>query len=201
VASMGHHDPLDGLITCMEIREQPAGQPESASLDLTAEIADLAGMCQGANWTTPDPLGLGGLLADAWRLVHLQSTKARPLLPGVLPDMLEAAVVGLSIFTRDNSMHLPAAQRLAFRELGLSIGLQAIPRIEALVSLRPDFYNAQARLDSLLEALKNHLPLQEQIEEFWLDPPNREVPSWKDHADINMVMLATSLAPEGYLDL
>jgi hypothetical protein len=53
----------------------------------------------------------------------------------------------------------------------------------------------------LLKTLRNYMPLQEQIEEFWLDPGNREAASWKDHADINMVMLATSLAPEGYLNL
>jgi hypothetical protein len=201
VTSMGHHDPLDGLITWMEIREQTAGQPESNARELAAEIVDLADMCQDANWTTPDALGLGGLLADAWRLVHLLSTKAQLPRPGLLQDMLEAAAVGLSIFTRDNSMHLPAGQRLAFRELGLSIGLQAIPRMEALVSLHPGLCRPQSRLESLLEALRNYLPLQEQIEQFWLEPANREVPIWKDHTDINMVMLATSLAPEGYLDL
>jgi hypothetical protein len=115
--------------------------------------------------------------------------------------MLEAAVVGLSIFTKDNSLHLPADHRLAFRELGLSIGLQAITRIEALVSSRQDLFSNEPRLASMLEALGNYLPLQEQIEQFWLEPEKREAPSWKEHADINMVMLATSLAPEGYLDL
>jgi len=53
----------------------------------------------------------------------------------------------------------------------------------------------------LLDSLKHYLPLLEQIEQFWLDPENRTVPSWKDHVEINTVMLATSLAPEGYLDL
>jgi hypothetical protein len=200
VASMGHHDPLDGLISCMEIREQTAGQPGIDHPGLDAEIVDLADMCQGANWTTPDPLGLGGLLADAWRLLQLQSAQAEIPVPGLLYDMLDAAVIGLSIFTRDNSLHIPAAQRLAFRELGLSIGLQAIPRIESLVSSRPDFFSNKSRLDLLLEALKHYLPLQEQIEQFWLEARNREVPSWNAHADINMVMLAASLAPEGFLD-
>lgn len=201
VVSMGHHDPLDGLITCLEIRKQAAGQPEIAEADLAAAIIDLADMCQGANWTTPDPLGLGGLLADAWRLVQLQNTRGELPLPGLLQDILEAVLVGLSIFTRDNSMHLPALHRLAFRELGLSIGLQAIARIETLVSIRPDLCRNEPRLASLLGALRTYLPLQEQIEEFWLDPENREASSWLDHLDINMVMLAASLAPEGYLDL
>ena len=201
VAAMGHHDPLDGLITCLEIREQTARQPELRPPDLDAQIIDLAEICQGANWTTFDPLGLGGLLADAWRLVRLPRANAPIPLPGLLQNMLDAAVVGLSIYTRDNSMLLPATDRLAFRELGLSIGLQAITRIKTLVSWQPDIFSAEPGLDSLLEALRHYLPLQEQIEQFWLEPENREVPSWKDHRDINMVMLATSLEPEGYLDL
>jgi hypothetical protein len=201
VDSMGHHDPLDGLLTCIEIREQTARLPSAIPLDLAAEISKLADMCRGVNWTTPDPLGLGGLLADAWRLAQLQSLKARISLPGLLPDMLDAAVVGLSLYTRDNSMHLSAAYRLAFRELGLAIGLQVIARIEVLVTSHPDLFRHESGLLPLLEALKQYVPLHEQIEQFWLRTENREVPSWTEHGDINMVMLATSLAPDGYLDL
>ena len=201
VDSMGHHDPLDGLLTCIEIREQTARLPSAIPLDLAAEISKLADMCRGVNWTTTDPLGLGGLLADAWRLAQLQSFKARISLPGLLPDMLDAAVVGLSLYTRDNSMHLSAAYRLAFRELGLAIALQVIARIEVLVSSHPDLFRHESGLLPLLEALKQYVPLHEQIEQFWLRTENREVPSWTEHGDINMVMLATSLAPDGYLDL
>ncbi|MBE9521478.1 MAG: hypothetical protein IME97_10120 [Proteobacteria bacterium] len=201
VDAMGHHDPLDGLITCLEIRERAVEQPEMDLSALDAAIIDLADMCQGVNWTTPDPLGLGGLLTDTWHLAQLQSTGAQIPLPGLLQDMLDAAIVGLSIYMRDNSMHLPAAHRLAFRELGLAIGLQAVKRIETLVARRPELFNSESRLDTLLNALQPYLPLQEQIERFWLEPQNRKVPSWKEHADINMVMLATSLAPGWYLDL
>jgi hypothetical protein len=45
------------------------------------------------------------------------------------------------------------------------------------------------------------LSLIEKIEMFWLDGTNREANSWTEHRDINMVMLATSLAPDGYLAL
>jgi len=41
--------------------------------------------------------------------------------------------------------------------------------------------------------------LGETIENFWLDPANQKAGTWKDHRHINMVMLATSLAPDGYL--
>jgi hypothetical protein len=201
VAAMGHHDSLDGLISCIEILEQTKGETEEVAQSLEAEINDLADMSRGVNWTTPDALGLGGLLADAWRLVQLQGAKGNLEPAGLLQDMLEAAAVGLSIYTRDNSMHQPADYRLAFRELGLCIGLQAIERIEAIGASRPDLFKSEHRLVPLLGTLKNYLPLRWMIKHFWLKPENWEVPSWKEHADINMVMLATSLMPEGYLDL
>ncbi len=201
VAVMGHHDPLDGLITYLEIRHQAKDRPETASHALEEQINDFAAMCRGVNWTTPDPLGLGGLLADGWRLAQLRHAKAEIPLPDLLPQMLEAAVVGLSIYTRDNSQHLPATHRLAFRELGLAIGLQAVKRLRALAGRNPYFFTDNSRLIPILDELHHYLPLMEQIEEFWLAPEHREVSSWTDHMDINMVMLATSLAPAGYLDL
>jgi hypothetical protein len=201
VASMGHHDPLDGLITCLEIRLESVRSHDGVPWHLEAALNDLTEMSRGINWTTPDPLGLGGLLADSWRLMQLQSVGAQMPLPGLLQNMLNAALVGLSIYTRDNFMHLPADQRLAFRELGLSIGLQALERLEFHIARNPDILKDEPSLISLLDSLKHYLPLLEQIEQFWLDPENRAVSSWNDHVDINTVMLATSLAPEGYLDL
>ena len=56
-------------------------------------------------------------------------------------------------------------------------------------------------LGSRLERLMRYVPLLEMIEDFWLEPRNRESETWKEHEDINAVMLATSLAPEGYLAL
>jgi len=44
-------------------------------------------------------------------------------------------------------------------------------------------------------------PLRDIIEAFWLATANRQASSWTGHRDINMVMLATSLAPDGYLSL
>jgi hypothetical protein len=49
--------------------------------------------------------------------------------------------------------------------------------------------------------MMRYLPLCEGIEKFWLDPASRENETWKAHREINMVMLATSLAPDGYLAL
>jgi len=56
-------------------------------------------------------------------------------------------------------------------------------------------------LDLKIESLMQYSPLSEMIETFWLEGTNREANSWMAHRDINMVMLAASLAPDGYLIL
>jgi hypothetical protein len=38
-----------------------------------------------------------------------------------------------------------------------------------------------------------------EIERFWLEPPRQEASTWREHEDINAVMLAASLLPSGYL--
>ena len=38
----------------------------------------------------------------------------------------------------------------------------------------------------------------EQIEAFWCRPVHRQARAWREHPGINSVMLATSLAPDGY---
>ena len=56
-------------------------------------------------------------------------------------------------------------------------------------------------LHSRLSDLSQFLPLAKIIEDFWLESVNRQSNSWVAHLDINSVMLATSLAPDGYLIL
>jgi hypothetical protein len=91
---------------------------------------------------------------------------------------------------------MAATYRLAFRELGLAIGLHAVAALRSLVT------ESGARLESLgtsLQALMPHVPLADTIESFWLAPSNQATESWTAHRDINAVMLATSLVPDGYL--
>jgi len=52
---------------------------------------------------------------------------------------------------------------------------------------------------SRIETVMRYATLIEVIENFCLEPTNREASSWTEHQDINMVMLATSLTPDGYL--
>jgi len=47
--------------------------------------------------------------------------------------LVEASLVGLNAFAREDSLDSPADYRLAFRELGLSIGLGALERLPELV--------------------------------------------------------------------
>ena len=75
VPSMGHHDPLDGLVTYAQLREtQEKDLEKSPDLDLTAELAEMVRMCQHQNWETDDSLGLGGLMTDAYRAAQLSLT-------------------------------------------------------------------------------------------------------------------------------
>ena len=52
-----------------------------------------------------------------------------------------------------------------------------------------------------LEALRRYAPLGEEIESFWRAPAHQRAGTWSEHQDINEVMLATRLAPDGFLVL
>ena len=67
ISSMGQHDPLDGLITCLELQTAP-GFDQADGTDLTPAIVNLTQMCAQGRWATEDPLGIGGLLDAATRL-------------------------------------------------------------------------------------------------------------------------------------
>jgi hypothetical protein len=98
-------------------------------------------------------------------------------------------------------LQLPVDYRLAFRELGLSIGLRAVERLQDLIEDEPASFEAQSAIAAAVEALASYAPLIARIERFWLDPTHQKAESWTAHGDINRVMLATSLAPDGYLRL
>ncbi len=200
VPSMGLHDPLDGLVTYSQLQATAAEDPEQSTAALRAEIADMADICEGKSWATDDPLGVGGLLSDAFRVAQL-IVKGHFTLPGLLAILLDASLVGLEAFVREDSLKLPADYRLAFRELGLSIGLGVVERLPGLVERMEHTFSKEHELKMRMNALKQYETLKEVIEEFWLQPEYQEAESWVAHRDINMVMLATSLSPDGYLTL
>ena len=198
VQSMGLHDPLDGLITYTRLAATAAGDPEG-SADLGEEIADMAGMCKGRSWVTDDPLGIGGLLSDTLSVARLM-TAGYFSQSGLLVILLEAALLGLKAFDLDR-MNLPANDRLAFRELGLSIGLRAFQGLSDLIGRNKPLFPEEYDLDDRIRALRPYERLAETIEAFWLQPEHRQGDLWMTDRNINMVMLATSISPAGYLTL
>jgi hypothetical protein len=191
VASMGQHDPLDAFVTCKQLDATAAAQRIASGPELDAIASDFERMIDERRLATTDPLGIGGLLVDACRLAQLDT---RAELAGRL---LAASLVGLRRWSNDPDLRAAAERRLAFRELGLSIGLAAAAMIaDGALASRLDDVGRGA-----LEELAQYLPLRDEIESFWLQPHHRDTRAWAEHADIDEVMLATSLLPEGFLAL
>jgi hypothetical protein len=201
VPSMGHHDPLDGFITYNQLQLCATDNSEKTpGPDLREEITDMENICRGKSWETDDPLGIGGLLCDACRVAQMIVSKDLDQID-LLEILLDASLQGLVSFSRTNSLNLPTDYRLAFRELGLSIGMRAVEKLQGLIEEKPGMFKERHTLHEHIEALMRYSSLIETIEGFWLEPTNRETNSWRDHLDINTVILATSLAPDGFLTL
>lgn len=197
VPSMGQHDPLDGLVTLQQLRA--CGPQAGEQPDLSREIRELESVCQGRDWATDDALGIGGLLCSAWQTARLIAEGSVVMPPGLLQEMLDAALVGLPAVAGMNIPALPADYRLAFRELGLTIGLHAAERLQGLVAEKPALFAGHDRLSAQLVQLLRYKAFAGVLEQFWLAGQNRKAKTWIDHREINMVMLATSLVPDGFL--
>ncbi|HSO35006.1 MAG TPA: hypothetical protein VLT33_20910 [Labilithrix sp.] len=191
VASMGHHDPLDGFVKCAELEATASELGITGGPRLETQAADFAEMLDRDALATSDPLGLGGLLVDACHLAQLERAGQ-----DLVAALLAASLTSLRHYLAQVDLRAPAERRLGFRELGLAIGLAAIPRLEELARQR---LGVAAR-GSLAE-LKRYVSLGTEIEDFGLRPEHRRTPSWLAHEDINDVMLATTLAPDGFLVL
>lgn len=172
VSAMGQHDPLDGFLTCLEL-DVTAAALQAPGPSLAAVAGEFSAMLDADALATADPLGIGGLLMDADRAERLMRAGALVGHETLLPGLIEVALVGLRSWTSQPDLGLPASRRLAFREIGLAIGLAAVPR------LAPD--------------LAAYAPLRAEVEAFWLRPEHRRADTWRAHEDINDVMLATSL--------
>jgi hypothetical protein len=143
---------------------------------------------------------MGGLLSDAFRVAQLM-VKGYLTRTGLLGTLLDASLAGLEAFAGGNSLNFPADSRLAFRELGLSIGLGMLERLPGLVERNEHTFAKGHNLRGRMNALRPYEALKEVIDNFWLQNQNQKAESWIAHGDINMVMLATSLSPDGYLRL
>lgn len=134
-----------------------------------------------------DPLAIGGLLLDAFRLAMLPDRESVD--ERIAGDVLSGAQTGLQHFLISGILEMPPSRRLAFRELGLAIGLQTISLIAAVEKsaslLGPD--------PSQMLSPEAGEDLGDQLVEFWYRLQRQSEPLWLEHADINDVMLATAL--------
>lgn len=189
VSSTGQHDPLDAYLTGLELAE-PA---------LDDEIAWLAKRVEDGRWVTDDPLGLGGLMVDADRAFQIEA-RGEKRMAGLALELIGAAHEGLEMLVERAPWQAPPTHRLPFRELGLAIGFEALAALQGRLAAVDTAH--QARLAEELVCLLRDRPLGGALVAFWLDPQSRQQsPSWAAHEDINDVMLATALAPSGYIDL
>jgi hypothetical protein len=181
--AMGVHDALDGFITFQEVQHASSKmRPKTAVTDLTAAIEALSKLCRNRDWVTNDPLGIGGLLFDARRLSLLIDGHADQEL---LEQLIDASEKGLHAFLASQPLMHAASQRLAFRELGLAIGLKAVPMI----------------VDHTDRTIRQYRYLTDKIVNAWLPLAHSPNELWQAHRDINEVMLATALTPQTFLSV
>ena len=79
--------------------------------------------------------------------------------------------------------------------------MEAVERLSGLIERNERAFSKKRELKLQTKALKQYEGLAEDIDRFWLEPEHQRVRSWTEHQEINMVMLATCLAPDGYLML
>jgi hypothetical protein len=199
VPSMGQHDPLDGFITYHELQlaaVQDFGQ--SPQPGLTAAIAEMADICQGMSLSTDDPLGIGGLLSDTVRIAQLTIKRGSPY-DNLLESLLKSGLIGVDYFAKSGTLKLPAGYRLPFRELGLSIGVSGAEMLTESIDKNPALFGRSEVLRQQVYTLIGLRAVRNTIEQFWMNDTNRQADTWTGHREINMVMLATSLVPRGFL--
>jgi len=107
VESMGQLDPLDGVVTCLELdrtarRFDAVEANDSASVEdatdpmLGEQTETLGHMLEPRDWRTADPLGLGGVLMQGFRMAHLDGTDLERVSDQMTLDALvDATAAGL----------------------------------------------------------------------------------------------------------
>lgn len=197
VDAPGHLDPLDGFVAARRVAATAARLEGSPRRDgvLASESAMLRMMCdRTTSWSTLDPLGLGGLLVEGSHLVELiaeGSLPPDPLLGRVLVDALRS----LRAVAIEHDLARPLEGRLAFRELGLAIGLRSVAAATRRFDEQPGRFEdgRAAALRAILESMNAFVPLASSIERSWMDPAAPATRAWSEHRDIDEVMLAASL--------
>jgi hypothetical protein len=175
--------------------ERDDGSGERHENPLAREIRGLVTLCSGGSWATNDALGIGGLLTATCRLARVRAGggSARALIPStILHRATDDAVRSLRALDTDAFGLVAPGHRLAFRELGLAIGLAEVERLNRRSAGQTRIVDPR-RLDAVVRALGEWTGLRHTIVGFWQRPDHRAVRSWTDHNDINTVMLAAAL--------
>jgi hypothetical protein len=196
VTSMGQHDALDGYVACLEADAAAARLAGASGPALGRAAVDFAAMIDPPTLSGADPLGIGGLLTDAYLLEQLRG-EGLATEGASVDDLLAAALAGLDAYLRGGGLRGPAERRLGFRELGLAIGLEAVARLRHMAPGTSE----GARRQALLRGLAGCERVIADIVSFWLEGEHQRGRGWSEHRDINEVMLATALVPDGYLSL
>jgi hypothetical protein len=197
VFAMGSHDGLDGFNTFREVQNTMTTVSAAGGMNIAEAIDSLAALCQDRDWATDDPLGLGGLLFDVCRLCRLSENNHTDA--ELLEALLDGCSRGLASFLRARPLARPASHRLAFRELGLAIGLKAVAAIA--YEIRQRSLDNRAALRRATDWLLRHESLGAEIIDDWLPSSRQQDESWRAHQDINDVMLATALIPDTFLSI
>lgn len=199
VSSMGLHDPIDGLVTFVEVTlgEKRTGRSVTGLQDA---FPDLVALCRQNGWETDDPLGIGSLLFDGLRLAKLITGGGFDC-RWLLEDVIRSARVSMEFYLRTAPFRAQAGYRLAFRELGLSTGLRGIGILSEDLDTNPEIFGRSVTLRQNTTALARYVPVAGDIERFWADTKNQDQDTWRDHREINMAMLATSLVPGVFLSV
>jgi hypothetical protein len=201
VPATGLHDALDGFITFREVQYAMAkisGRGEAKGLGPATEA--LLALCQHGEWTTCEPLGVGGLLFDACRLCQLIGQEQHREL-SLLEEVMQGCRNGLMAMFDLGYLNRPASQRLAFRELGLAIGLKALPIVAQAVGTNKSTFGCRPSLLRTIDLLLPYRSLSDELAKLWLPYAEHPDDNWKAHRDINEVMLATAMIPETFLSV
>lgn len=198
VASAGHHDPLDGLLTLAALQVEGPEGTGGRETDLRPAMKDLLSMCRGREWATDDPLGAGGLLVNALRCWRLADRV--PAVGSIAEDVVGDAVVSLEFGRAILERPLPLESRLAFRELGFVIGIRAARElVDGARRLGPLAGGWPGPTKPQLDALSRGWEVADRVARFWARARHGEPENWAAHRDISEVMLATCLVPGGFL--
>jgi len=113
---------------------------------------------------------------------------------------MQACRNGLAALLASRYLDRPTAHRLGFRELGLAIGLRALPIVAETIKRDSSGFTSRP-LRGIIELLLPHESLSGDIIRVWLPHAQHPDEGWQAHQDINEVMLATALIPNMVLSV